>query len=100
MMYETIGFQGQGIHLCNQIPENNDNYAHGARYDHPPLCRNGKTGLKSSVYPLGHQMMYEIIGFQGQGIHLCNQITENNDYHAYGVPFDHQPLCRIRKKQV
>ena len=53
MMYETIGFQGQGIQLCNQISENNDNYAHGAHYDHGPLCRNGKNGLKLSVYPLG-----------------------------------------------
>ena len=85
-----IGFQGQGIQLCNQIPENNDNYAHGARYDHRPLCRNGLTGLKSSVSPLGQQMMYETIGFQGQGIHLCNQITENNDNYAHGAHYDHQ----------
>ena len=37
MMHETIGFQGQGIHLCNQSTENNDNFAHGAHYDHQPL---------------------------------------------------------------
>ena len=43
-----MGFQGQGIQLCSQIPETNDNKAHGARYDHPSLCRNGKTGLKLS----------------------------------------------------
>ena len=36
MMCETIGFQGQGNHLCNQIPENNDNDGHGAHY------RNGE----------------------------------------------------------
>ena len=34
MMYESIGFQGQGIRLCNQIPNNNDNKAHGAILGH------------------------------------------------------------------
>ena len=38
------------------------------------IMPNGKTGLKSSVYPPAHKMMYETIGFQGQGIQLCNQI--------------------------
>ena len=94
MMCGTIGFQGQGIQLCNQIPENNDNKAHWARYDHPSLCRNGKTGLKLSVYPLGQQMMYENIGFQCQGIQIWNQITKTNDNHAHVAPCEHKPLCR------
>ena len=93
-----MGFQGQGIQLCSQITETNDNKAHGARYDHPSLCRNGKTGLKLSVYTLGQQMMCETIGFQGQGIQLCNQITEINDNYAHGAPYDHQPLCRNKEK--
>ena len=93
-MRGIMGFQGQGIQLCSQIPETNDNKAHWARYDHPSLCRNGKTGLKLSVYPLGQQMMYENIGFQGQGIQIWNQITKINDNHAHVAPCEHKPLCR------
>ena len=53
MMGGTIGFQGQGIQLCNQITEINDNNAHGAPYDHQPLCRNKeKTCIKSLIYAL------------------------------------------------
>ena len=91
MMFEIIGFQGQGIHLCNQSTENNDNFAHGAHFDHQPLLY-AENWLKiiSLSYPIGHQMVYETIGIQGQGIHLCNQITETNDNYAHGVPYDHQ----------
>ena len=46
MMYENIGFQGQGIQICNQITKINDNYAHVAPCEDKPLCRNGEIGIK------------------------------------------------------
>ena len=59
-----------------------------------PLPRISKIGIKSSVCPLGQQMMYENIGFQGQGIQIWNQITKINDNHAHVAPCEHKPLCR------
>ena len=46
MMFENIGFQGQGIQIWNQITKTNDNHAHVAPCEHKPLCRNGEIGIK------------------------------------------------------
>ena len=63
MKRETIGFQGQGIQICSQIPENIDIYTHGARYDRRPLCQNRKTGIKSLLYVLESNLKRLTIGF-------------------------------------